>query len=113
MGNVTNQKFVQIPHAKLIDMIKYKAENVGINVVCTEESYTSKTSFLDNEEPCKHETYSGKRTHRGLFKTSQNYLINADSNGALQIIKKYVNYQVENMCKTQIALQNPIRINVS
>lgn len=58
--------FVQIPHAKLIDQISYKCELAGIKVIQQEESYTSKTSALDLESPCKHETYMGRRVHRGL-----------------------------------------------
>ena len=113
MGNKTNQKFVQIPHARLIDMLVYKAEGEGIRIVCVEESYTSKTSFLDLEEPCKHETYSGKRISRGLFKTGNNTQVNADSNGALQIIKKYKDYSIESIEETRKLLQSPKRIDVS
>ncbi|GGA21092.1 transposase [Okeania sp. KiyG1] len=51
----------------------------------TEESYTSKTSALDLEEPIKHETYGGKRVKRGLFKSGTGIVINADVNGSLQI----------------------------
>ena len=55
----------------------------------TEESYTSKTSALDLENPCKHETYKGGRVKRGLFKSFCGKVINADVNGSLQIIRKY------------------------
>ena len=57
MGKVNNQKFVCIPFTKIIDMITYEAQLKGINVIATEESYTSKCSFLDNETSCKHENY--------------------------------------------------------
>src|SRR5574344_25716 len=87
MGKVKNQTFVQIPHAKLISMIKYKAENVGINVILHEESYTSGTSFLDNELPIKDNYNKKRRIKRGLFITEQNK-IHGDLNGAYQIIKK-------------------------
>ena len=63
---------------------------VGINVIITEESYTSKCSFLDMEEIKKHETYKGKRVKRGLFKSSNGELINADMNGGYNIIRKVV-----------------------
>lgn len=87
LGTRNNQNFVFIPFNRLIDKIKYKASLKGIKVIETEESYTSKCSFFDNEYPCKHETYLGKRVFRGLFKSSKGF-INADLNGALNIIKK-------------------------
>ena len=87
LGRKNNQNFVQIPFNKLISKIKYKASLKGIKVIETEESYTSKCSFFDDEFPCKHETYQGERTFRGLFKSSKGF-INADLNGALNIIKK-------------------------
>ena len=65
----------------------YKASLKGITVIETEESYTSKCSFFDNEFPCKQESYLGERVFRGLFKSSKGF-INADLNGALNIIKK-------------------------
>lgn len=90
LGKRNNQNFIQIPHSKLIEMIKYKCKLEGINCIIREESYTSKCSFLDNEEICKHETYLGKRIKRGLFKSANNILINADLNGALNILKKEI-----------------------
>jgi putative transposase len=59
LGRINNQSFVNIPHAKLIEMITYKAQLVGVEVVVTEESYTSKTSFLDLEPVGKQESYPG------------------------------------------------------
>ena len=100
MGKRNNQNFVGIPHAKVIDMIKYKANLQGITVIMTNESYTSQTSFLDNEKPCKqngndarkqkHLTPVKRRLKRGLFQSNNGTLINADVNGALQIIRKVV-----------------------
>lgn len=90
MSKKVNQSFVGIPHQKLIEMIKYKAEEVGINVVTTEESYTSGTSFVDGEVPCKENYNKSRRIKRGLFKSDTGRLINADVNGSLQIIKKVV-----------------------
>ena len=87
LGTRNNQNFVSIPFNKLIDKIKYKASLKGITVIETEESYTSKCSFFDNEFPCKQESYLGERVFRGLFKSSKGF-INADLNGALNIIKK-------------------------
>ena len=68
LGKKTNQTFVAIPHAKLIETIAYKAELVGSKVTVTEESYTSKCSFLDLEPVGKQESYQGKRVFRGLFR---------------------------------------------
>lgn len=88
IGKRNNQQFVCIPHARFIDMLTYKARLVGIRVVPTEESYTSKCSFLDGEEICKHEQYMGKRMKRGLFQASTGQHINADVNGSYNIIRK-------------------------
>ena len=89
MGKKNNQKFVQVPFKKFIDMLVYKCALKGISVHLQEESYTSKCSFFDNEPIRKHSNYQGKRVKRGLFKTSQGLLLNADVNGALNILKKY------------------------
>jgi IS605 OrfB family transposase len=94
MGRKNNQKFVQIPTAKLKDRIAQLSEQYGIDFLETEESYTSKTSFLDNDVlpklGAKPEGWksSGIRTNRGLFKTSTGIKINADCNGAANIIHK-------------------------
>lgn len=90
LGKVNNQNFVQIPIMRFAEMIKYKCELEGITVTYHEESYTSKCSFLDNEEICKHEKYLGKRIKRGLFKTTQGKIINADVNGSYNIMKKAI-----------------------
>jgi len=76
LGKKTNQTFVAIPHAKLIETIAYKAELVGSKVTVTEESYTSKCSFLDLEPVGKQESYQGKRVFRGLFRSFHGTLIN-------------------------------------
>ena len=95
IGKVNNQNFVSIPFSKVIDIIKYKLEDHGIKCIEQEESYTSKASFLDNDniptfnedENQKH-TFSGKRITRNLYKTKNNQIIDADLNGALNIMKK-------------------------
>ena len=85
-----NQHFTGLPFARLIEMLKYKAYEHGIAVVVTEESYTSGTSFLDGEPPT-HEFYNKKRRkYRGLFVSNNGTRINADVNGALQIVKKVI-----------------------
>ena len=88
MGKKNNQSFVLIPHSLLIQMIKYKAERLGIGVQLTEESYTSKASFLHNDnipvygEDDSKKLLSGKRIKRGLYRSKNGTLINADVNGA-------------------------------
>ena len=108
IGRVNNQNFVNIPYYKLLNMLTYKCELLGITVHITEESYTSKCSFLDNEEICKHEDYKGKRIKRGLYKSSDGRLINADVNGALNILKKVIGeyeYDPILVCSMPLVLQ--------
>jgi putative transposase len=88
MGKVGNQNFVQIPFNKFISMLTYKCDLVGIDVKVVTEEYTSKCSFLDNEEIGKHDVYMGKRKHRGLFVSSAGKTINADVNGSYNILRK-------------------------
>jgi transposase len=90
MGKKNNQNFTYLPHARYIDIISYKCKLVGINVIVTEESYSSKCSFLDNEEVRKHKVYLGKRPKRGMFISSKGIKINADVNGSLNIMRKVV-----------------------
>ncbi len=88
MGKRNNQTFVTIPFLTLVRKVQYKAEEVGIKVILTEEEYTSKCSFLDNEPIKKHTTYLGRRVKRGLFKSKQGLLFNADCNSAGNIGRK-------------------------
>ena len=88
LGKKVNQSFVMIPHQKLIEKIVYKARNVGINVIITEESYTSGTSFIDGECPKKEFYDKKRRKYRGLFVSNKGIGINADVNAAYQIMKK-------------------------
>ena len=90
LGRRNNQNFVQVPHARFIQMMIYKAELVGIQVILVEESHTSKCSFLDNEPVGHHDRYLGRRTHRGLFLTSDGRRINADVNGSYNILRKAI-----------------------
>ncbi len=90
LGKKTNQSFVSIPFYKFIQMIEYKCKLEGIEFIKTEEAYTSKCSFLDNEEMCYHESYQGKRIKRGLFQSKNETLINADLNGSYNILRKVV-----------------------
>ena len=102
LGKKTNQNFVQIPFNRLIEMITYKAKLAGIEVIIKEESYTSKCSFLDNESIEKHDTYAGKRVKRGLFKSSNGTLINADVNAAYNIMKKHLGMEVNSLDSVQV-----------
>ena len=112
LGKENNQKFVQIPFDILIDMITYKAKDKGIDVITTEESYTSKCSFFDNEEMCHHDKYQGKRIKRGLFRTSDRKTINSDVNGALNIIRKVIPTFSCETAKLEVAdVANPVRIS--
>ena len=88
LGNKNNQNFVQLPHSRFIEMVRYKATLVGIEVQDHEESYTSKCSFLDSEPIGKKEHYCGKREKRGLFRSASGRTINADLNGAYNILRK-------------------------
>lgn len=90
LGSVTNQNFVQLPFRQLISLLQYKCELQGIRFVTTEESYTSKCSFLDLEPISKQKEYLGKRMKRGLFQTKEGLRINADVNGSLNIGRKYL-----------------------
>jgi putative transposase len=88
MGKRNNQTFVSIPHARFIHMLTYKAELRGMHVIITEESHTSKCSFLDGEPVGHHASYKGKRVYRGLFRAADGRHSNADVNGAYNIIRK-------------------------
>ena len=89
LGKRNNQNFVQIPFRTLIQQIKYKAEERGIEVILVEEDHTSKCSFLD-KEPIEHrDEYVGRRM-RGLFKSARGTIINADVNAAYNIIRKAI-----------------------
>ena len=98
MYRVNNQNFVCIPFEMLKSMLEYKCRLAGIEVVRQDEAYTSKCSFLDNEEIRKHEKYMGSRPKRGCFKTSSGRKVNADVNSACNIMKKYF-LKVASNCK--------------
>lgn len=84
------QNFAYIPYDLFIHQIKSKCEQNGIKCIETEEGYTSGTSFLDNEEPMKENYDKQRRVYRGLFVSKSGKTINADVNGAYQIMKKVV-----------------------
>ncbi|MFX1282272.1 MAG: RNA-guided endonuclease InsQ/TnpB family protein [Promethearchaeota archaeon] len=88
IGKKNTQNFVSIPYNKLIQQLEYKAAEQGIMVIKQEESFSSKCSFLDNESIEHHRKYLGRRITRGLFKSLKGTIINADVNGAYNIMKK-------------------------
>ena len=90
LGRITNQNFVYIPFYKLFKMLEYKCKRIGIKLVQQEESYTSKCDSLSFEEVKRHDTYKGSRIKRGLFLSSIGKVLNADINGALNILRKYL-----------------------
>jgi putative transposase len=89
MSKRNNQQFVQFPHARVIEIIEYKARELGVKVILKEESHTSKCSFLDLESLEHHVMYIDRR-NGGLFESAKKIKINADVNGALNIIRKEV-----------------------
>ena len=95
IGKANNQNFVNIPFRKILDILRYKLEENGIECKEQEESYTSQSSYLDNDNiPTYHKgnlqayIFSGKRITRNLYQSKQGKIINADLNGALNILKK-------------------------
>ena len=99
IGRQNNQNFVSIPFCRFLDILRYTAAKAGIPVVLREESYTSRASLLDLDvipaykkgDTTKH-TFSGKRVRRGLYKTDRGLFINADINGAGNILRKEYPY---------------------
>ena len=95
IGKQNNQNFIQIPHGQLRDKLNYLCELYGIKYIEQEESYTSKASFFDNDDlpiynadnPQTY-TFSGKRITRGQYRTTKGMILNADINGALNILRK-------------------------
>ena len=95
LGRRNNRKFVSIPMRKIVDDLTAKLAKAGISVLETEESYTSKASFIDNDflpvydknKPRKH-SFSGVRKTRGEYVSQSGVYINADLNGAYNIIRK-------------------------
>ncbi len=99
IGKRNNQNFVSIPHAQAIQILKYKLELSGIEVILREESYTSKCSALDLEKISKHEVYLGSRIKRGLFRSSKGLEYNADINGAANIMRKEIPIAFDMACR--------------
>ncbi len=120
IGKKNNQNFCSIPHQRFIEQLKYKCLLNGINVLTNEESYTSKCSALDKETIKFHENYVGERVYRGLFKSKEGILLNADINGSLNIGRKVFGdgYVDEHLCSLDNYLTDrgyvyyPIKVNL-
>ena len=118
IGRRNNQNFVNIPHTKLFNQLLYKGLLNGIEVIFTEESYTSKASFFDKDElPVYGENdnykFSGKRITRGLYKDSKGNLWNADLNGGGNIMRKVSDEAAyKGIRKTKELMKRPILITL-
>ncbi|MEQ8464963.1 RNA-guided endonuclease InsQ/TnpB family protein [Coleofasciculus sp. E1-EBD-02] len=118
LGKVNNQKFVTVPHARLIDRITYKCQLAGISVILQEESYTSVSNFLNLDplpvygQMTEKPVFSGKRIKRGLYRTNQGVLVQSDVIGSYNILRKafpnaFNRYGIER------CVVHPRRINLS
>ena len=115
----TKQSFVNIPFGKLCDKLEYLSELNGITFIKQEESYTSKASFFDHDEipiydKDNQNTYkfSGRRVKRGLYKCSNGKMLNADINGALNILRKSSVVDLTVLCGRG-EVDTPVRIRVA
>ena len=118
IGKVNNQNFVNIPYGKLRDKLEYLCIMYGIEYILQEESYTSKASFFDRDDLPEYNAdnpqeyiFSGKRIKRGLYKTKKGNLINADVNGALNILRKSNVVDLNVLCDRG-ELDTPKRIRI-
>jgi len=119
MGKANNQTFVNIPYGKLRDKLEYLCQLNGIVFVKQEESYTSKSSFWDrddiptyNNDNPKEYTFSGKRIHRGMYQCANGKCLNADVNGALNILRKS-NVVSLNGLYARGEVDTPVRIRIA
>jgi putative transposase len=119
IGAVNNQKFVNIPHMKLVEQIQYKADEYGITVILREESYTSQASALDLDPVPTYDPkskgvhiFTGKRVKRGLYRTSTGQLVNADVNGALNILRKEIGNGFVQALADEGAVLRPMRVSL-
>ena len=118
LGRVNNQNFVNISHTKLFHQLWYKGLLNGIEVIFTEESYTSKASFFDKDElpiygQTDNPTFSGRRVKRGLYQDSKGNLWNADLNGAANIMRKVVTDKAyKGIRKTKELMKQPVLVTL-
>jgi putative transposase len=119
IGTINNQNFCFLPHSTFISKLKYKCEMYNIKFILNEESYTSKSSFLDNDfiptykkDNTTNYTFSGKRVYRGLYISKEGIKLNADVNGASNIIKKAVDTAFDNIKDFSYLYSKIERINI-
>ena len=117
IGRRNNQNFVNIPHTKLFNQLLYKCLLNGIEVIFTEESYTSKASFFDKDYLPKYgesdnQKFSGRRIKRGLYRDSKGNIWNADLNGAANIMRKCSDKAYKGIRKTKEMMKQPILITL-
>ena len=116
IGKANTQNFCFISHIYFVNKLTQMAERVGIQVVTTEESYTSKASFLDSDEipvygEDKPHKFSGKRIYRGLYRSKEGLLINSDVNGASNILKKAVKTAFDKITDFSYLYQTTLKVN--
>ncbi|NEO28600.1 MAG: transposase, partial [Kamptonema sp. SIO4C4] len=118
-GKQNNQKFVQIPTARLKERIQQLCEQYGIEFFETEESYTSQASFLDEDflptigEKPESWKPSGKRICRGLYRAKHRFLINADGNGSANILRKVstkLGINLSGVCRGSLTMPSRVRL---
>ena len=117
IGRRNNQNFVNIPHTKLFNQLLYKGLLNGIEVIFTEESYTSKASFFDKDYLPKYgesdnHKFSGRRIKRGLYKDGKGNIWNADLNGAANIMRKCSDNAYKGIRKTKEMIKRPILVTL-
>lgn len=118
MRKTNNQNFVNIPFGKIREKLQYLCRLYGIEYIEQEESYTSKASFLDRDELPVYNadnpqtyTFSGKRIKRGLYRAADGTALNADLNGALNILRKSKAVSLAGLgCRGD--LDTPVRIRI-
>ncbi len=113
IGRRNNQHFVAIPFDSLLHKLAYKCENSGIRFVETDESYTSKCSYLDRESIENHDTYLGRRVKRGLFRSATGIEINADVNGSYNIMRKAFPNAIQPVRGDRRCALHPVRIDIT
>lgn len=120
LGKVNNQKFVMLPYGKFKNRLKFLCNRFGINYIEQEESYTSKASFFDNDNipiwnpQNPHQgSFTGKRIHRGLYQRSSGQVLNADVNGALNIMRKSKLNQIQHLEQCRGEVITPLRIRLA
>ena len=124
IGRVNNQTFCFLPLGRIKDNLVYRCKKVGMNLIIQEESYTSKASFFDRDDIpsyndiikdnniMKEIKFNGKRIKRGLYKTKKGLIINADINGALNILRKSKVVSLETLYNRGV-VDTPMRIRIA